>query len=494
MTQVFKKMEVQSEKKFSVKQMADLTGPVKMLLFENYRNEYESKPYRIQGGSKDFERLIDRTMEGNKTAKALKTEIEEDGFNFYEKTFTAMDLVEVFKCGPQSKAIEGLRTIYKRDTHFIRALDAISNIYKNVHNYSDENAFLNALNEYKDKYFVVIGGNTRMSILCKMYKENKEAANQDGSAKLKYTFAIIDYNRVMKKVNCDMANYYGASQEVIDLYHKLHYAALRLLIYKDNERERSNMSDGATLTGLAVIARSLAECQRFFTKEEHSNMYLRDLESYTKSLWGMVSSLGSNWMLQSIAYDLACTAQNALIEAAKSEGKNYKKRIYTSDELENYAKVLITTVGAKTSTIDDEKLTLESRKIEEFCGIDLRTLEIKDHKTFWEVVELTTLLKEQKKDSPASYLSKNIKKIFLSRKEDESWSLTKEEREDLVDKVNNYTKNNCFDEDATREILSFLIEMQNSANNFGIISVSKHLIDELLTKGNASKVLNRRGK
>lgn len=485
-TKTFKKMQMQGEKHFSLNQLADFNGPVKMLLFENYRNEYGH--YGFNELDENFEipnldTLIEQTIKGNKTSKKLLKEIETYGWNDYEKDPTLMDTVDLIKTGVDSRALKGLKIVYQKDGKFMKHLDDLTEIQNYMNNYPDETSYLNAINKYRNKYYVVIGGNTRTAILIKICKDIKKHQPKNKSTKEKIRFALIDYSRLMSKLNCDMSSCYGENDEMIELHNVLDYAILQLLIFKDNERDRSNMTDGASLSGQASVARGLIQSQRFLTNQ-NDLLEIRDLELQTKPLWGEVSSLYKGWMLQSIAYDLAKHAQ---------EDEGYDGKIYELAEIENFAKVLQTTIGAKTGTIkinDNEKISIKmpAKKIEEFCGINMKTMTIQDKEAFWNVVELATLLKEEQKSSAASYLSESFRTSFYNKKEDESWRIGSEESKEILKKVKDKVENDRLNQEVSKKVVECLTEMKKSANNLGVITVSNKVIDDLLTSGNAEQV------
>ena len=391
-----------------IKEIANAYGCLKVFPNINYRNGLET-PVLNGDLVARLNQLGEITISNNKDEKTLKKSMFESGFDISQKPIKVMDLVDVMKCGADSNEIKELRNLYKEDLKFIDELNAIASIFDNADSYEDDEELFKELNKHMKKYFVVIGGYTRVFLCRARYIEKEVEAIQDGSAELKLDVVVETFRHFERKNSMNISCYRSLSKEQRQDYHKLHCAQLLLLIMEDNSTQISNIPIENVMNAKGVLGEALILNKSLVVDEVNEKKCVREILRDMKNLYNDIKGLNHANILEGMIY-----------RNTSKYVESYEINNFNQNEVKFFAKTLSQIIGLKEIKVDDRKTKNRKEYIPSLFGLDFESLKIEDSDKFENMMYFVKAAHECRANITANEVANEIKKEVLLKVRRES--------------------------------------------------------------------------
>lgn len=386
-----------------IKEIANAYGRLKVFPNINYRNGLET-PVLDGNLVTRLNKLGEITISNNKDEKTLKNSMFESGFDISQKPIKVMDLVDVMKCGANSNEIKELRNLYKEDLKFIDEMNAIASIFENADSYENDENLFEELSRHVKKYFVVIGGYTRVFLCRARYIEKEMEAIKDGSAELKLDIVVETFRHFEKKNNMNISCYRSLSNEQRQDYHKLHCAQLLLLIMEDNSTQISNIPIENVMNAKGVLGEALVLNKSLVIDEGTEKKWVREILCDMKNLYNDIKGLNHANILEGMIYRIT----SKYVESHEINNFN-------QNEVKFFAKTLSQIIGLKEIKVNDRKTKNKKEYIPSLLGLDFESLKIEDARKFEDMMYFVKEAHKCRTNITANEVANEIKKEMLSK-------------------------------------------------------------------------------
>lgn len=393
------------------KEFISMKGMIKVDPYSNVRTS-DFKDWT--GDTEDLlKKSASHTVKNNKDGKALKDAILKSGYDCAKQSITVVPLSEYLK-GLHNKT--NLQRVYSEDRDFVATVQQVLSILDKQHLTIKEREDL--LSSTK-KYFVVVGGNTRVSLIRECYYSDPDTFNTDGSMETLVPVNVVDLNSLQlvanncltKTQDFDLKDNYDLSILAQIVWNSMVYADNRLSSARNIPLPVLMMSKGY-IGRLMIDGATLS-----FDMNKDLNA-LQIIKSFNEILKRV--GIGMSEMDEALMY---YNIYNYFKNVADQVG--LPKR--WAEELPFVVKVLRTSMTARLDSSDYQK---------EFCkkvGLDFSTLEVDNEKLlvdfFNYCVEQHNALKQAGSylGKPLrDYLQKHIDSKRLSRITNSTWEQAKE--------------------------------------------------------------------
>lgn len=207
-------------------------------------------------GSTDavIKKAQDATIQNNLDYEWLRKDMSELGFNTQKTRITAMDLVEYLYAKDNRTNIT---KAYKDDIVFVETCNKILEILEDT-DITEEEAQAQ-LDDYRNRYYIVVGGNTRVSIMKEWFEKSPKSFK--GCMRIKLPINVIDY-KYFKILDRKYQLHTGDQRSAKNMYDtsRLYQVAYALTAYTDNAQEgKKNSTTEAVIGSRAYIANTMIQ-------------------------------------------------------------------------------------------------------------------------------------------------------------------------------------------------------------------------------------------
>lgn len=239
MKNVIKKSDAISQVEVSAKNFRVETGNIIIPLNLNVRNGFP----KITTADKLLETLLYLSKKNNKNFRELEEELINFGWNDGNSQIKLVDAVDAVKAGP---ALMGFVTMaYKENKKLLRFCNKINDFIVQI---DDQETLTETLNKYRNRFYVLIGGFTRVGVLLNPKAEyDVEEFN--------ITATVYDtekmYARFFKKKD------YVRTNNDIHRYQQYHTIGLIGLIAYDNKSTRKSIKGYDEELAISEVAKMI---------------------------------------------------------------------------------------------------------------------------------------------------------------------------------------------------------------------------------------------
>lgn len=405
------------------------------------------------------------TKKGNNDVRKIEESIFENGINLGEKSLKIMDIVDALY---SVTVKEQLMSYYAEDEKLMELIDDVtSTISSDIADKEEK------LAEFRDKYYVLIGGNTRWSIIMS-YLDFYQGALDNSELSTKVTFEIVDYSSILSDNFCNRFadNMQQVNGDFFDLL-------FMLMSYKDNSdysKRNATVEDAYRAKGL--MSRKALEMVAGMNNQA-------DIEdTHIKALWD--ANFKGIFKNANIGYGDACEGmcyiviKEALIEYCNLSEKDKKRypNLYkninkignTTDFKNSFVSFAMKTIT--TSLSSDKRLLNHFNATLNFFGLG-GDLKLENYDSLLKYLDLIGKIyfAKNKKSVPGSVYGSITKNYVLYHVGKNNKILSKDEKIELRKKILlEAGKKDFF---AKKELIDWFKEKEKAIKKNGIASIDK---------------------
>ena len=343
-----------------VRELVDLEGKIKVDPCSNPRlgYDFDGRVSLHQSSEDIIKQSVKLTLDNNSDKKWLTKDIVEEGFDIAKQNITAVDIVDYLK-GDENRY--NIVKVYHDDAEFVNKSNRIIDVWEDK-NLSQEKAE-EELKDFRDKYYVVAGGNTRWAIIMNYYYKNPEAFKD---VNVQLPINIINYSYYKLVIENMLNKVEGGTCEHSKIRKFVYQLAYFVLAFADNAKSGIKNNGSKNLdASRGVIARKALNISSYLNNISEKCTVKEKLCAF-KDLFqnGNVNSIPA--LLKGLLYVNTVSSMN----------------LEKDDELDYALKNIATILGDNLM-----KSRIRTKRFCKIIGLDWQDLSICDQKLFQEYLE-----------------------------------------------------------------------------------------------------------
>lgn len=381
----FKKKETM-EKKISIKDIVKNDGSVKLDPMNNPRVPMGGSQKISMNGSTD--KIVRKdcrlTKENNEDYTDLIKDIAENGYDDQKERVVIMDLVDyLYGLDNRSTIVD----VYKDDVHFVRECNSIIKILEDTSLEGLEGSYY--LAGHRQRYYIVVGGNTRIAILKELYEKDPKAFKGHMATKIPCNLINYRYHGVLDR---DYEIHQGDNGTAKDMYDtaRMYQIAYVLTAYAQHAKDtmKNTPSEMINLSRAYIADVLVRYCD--LHGQDRDDLAYNKIASFEKAYQDKGFGLKANILAEGLIY-------KQVADYVARTGRE------TSDKVVNaFVKVLAPTICMK-----------KTAETCELVGFDPKTYKITKNDRFEAFLDLFEDLYEA--EGKCQIVAKNAFKSFVKK-------------------------------------------------------------------------------